>query len=108
MAIKKRKSKHIRNLVDTLFFYLVTFLSFGGLVLYLWVFTEIDDSLFALDIQKKTVEELMDEIYILQSEIDALSKPDVIAKKAQEKWGMVSAKPESISVHIKPGEFSSL
>ena len=77
-------------------------------MLYLWVYTEIDDSLYALDIQRETVEELLNDIHLLQSEIDALSRPDVIARKAKMNWGMVFAKPESISIHIKPGKLSSL
>jgi hypothetical protein len=108
MPNKKRNSKKVQNIIDTLFFYVVTCLSIGGLVLYLWVYTEIDDSLYALDIQRETVEELMNNIHLLQSEIDALSRPDVIARKAKMNWGMVFAKPESISIHIKPGELSSL
>jgi hypothetical protein len=72
------------------------------------VYTEIDDSLYALDIQKETVEELINDIHLLQSEIDALSKPDVIARKAKMKWGMVFAKPESISIYINADELSSL
>ena len=108
MLNKKRHSKKVQNIIDTLFFYLITCLSIGGLVLYLWVYTEIDDSLYALDIQRETVEELMNDIHLLQSEIDALSRPDVIARKAKMNWGMVFAKPESISIHIKPGKLSSL
>ena len=108
MLNKKRHSKKVQNVIDTLFFYLITCLSIGGLVLYLWVYTEIDDSLYALDIQRETVEELKNDIHLLQSEIDALSRSDVISKKAKMNWGMVFAKPESISIHINPGELSSL
>ena len=108
MPNKKRNSKKVQNIIDTLFFYVVTCLSIGGLVLYLWVYTEIDDSLYALDIQRETVEELMNNIHLLQSEIDALSRPDVIARKAEINWGMVFAKPESISIHINPDVLSSL
>ena len=79
-----------------------------GLVLYLWVYTEIDDSLYTLDIQKKTVQGLMDDIQSIQSEIDALSKPDVISQRAIKKWGMVFAKPETISVHMNSVDLSSL
>ena len=53
MRNKKRRSKKVQNIIDTLIFYLITCLSIGGLVLYLWVYTEIDDSLYALDIQRK-------------------------------------------------------
>ena len=108
MPNKKRYSKKVQNIIDTLFFYIITCLSIGGLVLYLWVYTEIDDSLYALDIQRETVEELMNDIHLLQSEIDALSRPDVIARKAKMNWGMVFAKPESISIHINPDVLSSL
>ncbi len=108
MLHKKRRSKKVQNIIDTLFFYLITCLSIGGLVLYLWVYTEIDDSLYSLDFQRETVEELKNDIHLLQSEIDALSKPDVIARKARMNWGMIFAKPESISIHINPDELSSL
>ena len=64
MPNKKRYSKKVQNIIDTLIFYLITCLSIGGLVLYLWVYTEIDDSLYALDIQRETVEELMNEIQV--------------------------------------------
>lgn len=83
-------------------------MALGGLVMYLWVYTEVDDSLYTLEIQKKTVQKLSDDIQFIQSEIDALSKPDVISQRAKEKWGMVFARPETISVHINSVDLSSL
>jgi len=108
MPRKKRRSKKIQNIIDTLFFYLITSVALGGLVIYLWVYTEIDDSLYALDIQNKTVQRLSDDIQSVKSKIDALSKPDVISQRAKEKWGMVFAQPETISVHINSVDLSSL
>ncbi len=107
MAKKYRRTKKIQSLLDTLFFYFITFLSIGGLIIYLWVYTEIDESIYALEIQKITLEDLLNDIHVLQSDIDALSSSNVITKKAKE-WGMVFAKPESISVHINPNNLSSL
>ena len=105
---KKGRSKKIKNVLDTLFFYFITFISIGGLVLYLWVYTKIDKSMYALEIQKLTLEELLDEINVLQSDIDALSKPNIVSEKVREKWKMETAYPESIEVYISSNNLKTL
>jgi hypothetical protein len=83
-------------------FFLVTIAMIGGLVAYLWVYTEVDEALIALEIQRKTVIELTDEIKKIHSEIEYLKRVDVISKKVYQELGMVVATPETIMVYIEP------
>jgi cell division protein FtsB len=104
MVTRKTKRMNLKqkNFLSTLVFFLVTITMIGGLIAYLWVYTEVDEALIALEIQSKTVIELKDEIKILHSEIQYLKRVDVISKKVNQELGMVVAMPETIMVYIEP------
>jgi cell division protein FtsB len=91
-----------KNILSTMVFFLVMIAMIGGLVAYLWVYTEVDEALIALEIQRKTVIELTDEVKKIHSEIEYLKRVDVISKKAYQELGMVVASPETIAVYIEP------
>ena len=60
MATKKRKrrSKKNREFFQTLLFFSTTILSITGLIFYLWVYTEIDETMLAIEIQNQVAVEL--------------------------------------------------
>jgi cell division protein FtsB len=78
------------------------------LIIYLWVYTEIDETLLAIEIQNSTANELQNEVNELQSIIESLSRPDVIARKAQKELNMVFTQPETLQIAIDPHLTSAL
>ncbi len=102
---KRRKlnqvSKH-KEFIQTLSFFLVTIFSIGGLIIYLWVYTEIDETMIAIEIQKATLSELNNSVKELKNEIELLNRVDRITSFARTKLGMVVAQPESVTVYVDP------
>jgi cell division protein FtsB len=96
----RRRSKRQKEYLQALSFFLVTVGSIAALIAYLWVYTEVDETLLALEIQHSTVEELTDEIQSLQSSIEYLQRADVISAKARTELNMRVARPESLVVYL--------
>ena len=88
---RKRRSKRIRDLIQGFLFFLSTIGTISCLILYLWVFKEIDESLLAIEIQATTARELSNEVSELTSKIDQLSRPDIIKSRSEKELGMVIA-----------------
>ena len=97
---RKRRSKRARDLIQSFIFVLFTIGSISCLIIYLWVFKEIDESLLAIEIQAMTVRELANEISELTSTIDQLSRPDIITARARKELGMVIAQPETLLIAV--------
>jgi cell division protein FtsB len=74
------------------------------LIMYLWVYTEIDETLLVIEIQNSTAKELQNRIYELKSQIESMSRADVIAKKAQDELKMVFTEPETLRITVTPGK----
>ena len=72
--------------------------------MYLWVYTEIDETLLVIEIQNSTAKELQNRIYELKSQIESMSRADVIAKKAQDELKMVFTEPETLRIKVTPGK----
>ena len=81
-------------------------MSIMGLIGYLWVYTEIDETLVAIEVQKATLAELNNSIKELQNNIALLERVDRITETARKGLGMVFASPETISVYIEPGNLA--
>ena len=105
---RRKKSKKQSELWQTTLFFVSTIAVIGCLIIYLWVYTEIDESLLAIEIQNSTVSEISNEIEELKSKIEMLSRPDVIAKKATDQLGMVVAHPEPLSIELNAGMLNTL
>ena len=100
--IKKRFSKKTKNFIHSLLFFSTTFVLISCLIIYLWVYTEIDETILSIEIQKATAEELQNTIDKLKSDIESLSRADVIADKAKKDLKMVFAKPETLRIEYDP------
>ena len=95
---KKRISKKNQDLIQSLLFFVSTIITICGLIIYLWVYTEIDESVLSIDIQRSTANELRNEIEELDSIIESLLRVDAISTKAQLELNMVYAHPETLIV----------
>ena len=102
----KRNARKQKEFIQTLSFFGITIASIIGLIAYLWVYTEIDETLIAIELQKATREELNNSIKDLQNDIALLGRVDRITDKARKDLGMVFATPETISVYIDPDNFA--
>lgn len=78
------------------------------LIIYLWVYTEIDETLLAIEIQNATAKELQNEINELQSTNESLSRSDVIAKRAQKELNMVFSQPETLQIYLNIDHLKNL
>ena len=66
--------------------------------MYLWVYTEIDETLLFTEIQTATVRELENEIYEIKNSIESLNRADAIAKRAKKELNMVFTDPETLNI----------
>lgn len=100
MSVVRRRSKRQQELIQTLTFFSFVLLLIGGLIGYLWVYMEVDETLLNIEIHNKTARALNNELKELRSEIDYLSRVDVISKKARTELDMVPATPETLIVYL--------
>ena len=97
---RKRMSKRTQNLFQSIIFFGSTILVISCLITYLWVYTEIDETLLFIEIQTSTVRELKNEIYELKNSIESLNRADAIAKRAKKELKMVFTDPETLNVFL--------
>ena len=97
---RKRMSKKTQNLFQSIIFFGSTILVISCLITYLWVYTEIDETLLFIEIQTSTIRELKNEIYELKNSIESLNRADAIAKRAKKELKMVFTDPETLNVFL--------
>ena len=100
IARKKRLSKQTQNIIQSIVFFTATIAVIISLIIYLWVYTEIDETILAIEIQNSTLTELRNNIDEIKNEIESLNRADVIAKKAKKELGMVFTQPETLRITI--------
>ena len=103
---RKRMSKKTQNLLQSIIFFGSTILVISCLIIYLWVYTEIDETLLFVEIQTSTVRELENEIYELKNSIESLNRADAIAKRAKKDLKMVFTDPETLNVFLNLNDLS--
>ena len=94
----KRISKKKQAILHNILFFTATFATIVCLIVYLWTYTEVDETILSIDIHNSTAKEFQNEINELQSEIELLERVDIIAKKAQNELKMVFTEPETLTV----------
>ena len=97
---KKRISKKTKNAIHSLIFFISTFALISCLIIYLWVYTEIDETILSIEIHNSTAAELQNTIEKLKSDIESLSRADIIAEKAKNDLEMVFTEPETLRIKI--------
>ena len=105
---RKRISKRSKDIIHSIIFFVSTVGLIISLIIYLWVYTEIDETLLAIEIQNSTARELSNELKEIKSEIESLSRPDIIAKKAKAELNMVFTEPETLLISINKNQIESL
>jgi len=99
-ATKKRRTRKNNDLIQTVIFFSSSILSIAGLIMYLWIYTEIDQTVINIETQKDVSKELRNSLSELEIEISRLSRGDRISRVARTELDMVPAKPETIMIYI--------
>ena len=95
---RKRISKKTKSMLQSIIFFISTIGIISCLILYLWVYTEIDETSLFIEIQTSTIRELENEIYELKSSIESLNRADAISKRAKKELKMIFADPETLNI----------
>ena len=69
------------------------------ITVYLASFIELDKTQSAIDFNKKTLIQLNEELTIIKNSVERMKRADIISKRAKE-IGLVSSKPETITINI--------
>jgi|TARA_B110000467_G_C18222167_1_gene423643 cell division protein FtsL len=104
MAKRKRRSKKSADFLQTLLFFITTMLSISGLIIYLWVYTEIDETMLTIEIQSQVTKELDNSLKELKMEVLNLSRSDRISSVARDQLSMVPAEPETLIIFINQNQ----
>ena len=97
---RKRISKKSKNIIQGLIFFFSTASIISSLIIYLWVYTEVDETTLAIEIQNATLKEFENQLFELRSETEFLSRVDIISKKAREEINMIVTEPEIFQIAI--------
>ena len=108
MIKRKRKSKKSSEFIQTLLFFMTTMLSISGLIIYLWVYTEIDETMLAIEVQNQVTKELDNSLKELKMEVINLSRSDRISSVARNELNMVPAEPETLMIFINKDQVGLL
>ena len=100
MIKRRRRSKKNTEFLQTLLFFFTTLLSISGLIIYLWVYTEIDETMLAIEIQNQVAKELDNTVKELKMEIAQLSRGDRISYVARTELNMIPSQPETLMIYI--------
>ena len=83
-------------------------LSISGLIIYLWVYTEIDETMLAIEVQNQVTRELDNSLKELKMEVSNLSRSDRISNVARKELNMVPAEPETLMIFINENQLNAI
>ncbi|MFH1853641.1 MAG: hypothetical protein ABIA75_14995 [Candidatus Neomarinimicrobiota bacterium] len=96
----RRNSKRKKEFLQTVTFFFISIFSITGLLVYLWVYNEINLTVRDIAALEKVEANLANGNRLLVNNIAQLERIDRITGIARDQLGMTSATPESIVVYI--------
>ena len=100
----KQKSKFNprkqRKFLHSIIPFSVVVVIISGLIAYLWISSEVDETLNELEIQQTFVVELNNDINNLKDDIEYLERVDVLTARAMNDLGMIFTAPETIAIYV--------
>ena len=102
---RKRTSKKSKNIIQGFIFFSLTTSIIISLIIYLWVYTEIDETTLAIEIQNATLKEFENQIFELKNETESLNRVDIISNKAHNEINMIYTEPEIFQIEIPKNKF---
>ncbi len=102
MAKQKAKfnPRKQRQLLRSIIPFTIVIAAISGLIAYLWISSEVDETLNELEIQQAAVVELNNDINNLKDDIEYLQRVDVLTARAMNELGMVFTAPETIAIYV--------
>ena len=100
MRSRRKSSFRNSNFFQGLLFFSGTVGSIFCLIIYLWVFKEIDESILAYEVQITTAKELKNQIDEIKNKVETLNRSDLITSRAKNELGMIPADPETLMIAI--------
>ena len=98
----RKQRQFIRSIIP----FTLVVVAISSLITYLWIYSEVDETLKELETQQSTVVELNDEISNLKDNIEYLLRVDVLTSRAKNDLGMVFTAPETIAIYVDKSTFN--
>ena len=76
--------------------------------MYLWVYTEIDETMLTIEIKNQVTRELDNSLKELKMEVLSLSRSDRISFVARKELNMVPAQPETLMIFINEDQLDKI
>ena len=89
-----------RQFLRSILPFTVVIAAISGLIAYLWISSEVDETLNELEIQQAAVVEINNDIGNLKDDIEYLERVDVLTARAKNELGMVFTAPETIAIYV--------
>jgi hypothetical protein len=97
VSTARKQKQLLRSIIP----YIFGIVFVAGILLYLWMYSEIDETLQETENLVLMVSELTDDINLLKDDIEYLTRVDVITNRAKMDLGMVFTAPETIEKPLK-------
>lgn len=98
----RKQRQFIRSIIP----FIVVVVAISGLITYLWIYSEVDETLKELEVQQSAVVELNDEISNLKDNIEYLLRVDILTSRAKNDLRMVFTAPETIAIYVDKSTFN--
>jgi len=92
----RKQRQFLRSIIP----FTIVVVAISGLIAYLWISSEVDETLNELQIQQVTVVDLNNEIGNLKDDIEYFQRVDVLTARAKNELGMVFTAPETIAIYV--------
>ena len=92
----RKQRQFLRSVIP----FILVVAAISGLIIYIWIYSEINETLKELEIQQTAVIELNDEINTLKGNIEYLVRVDVLTARASDELDMVFTAPETIAIYV--------
>ena len=95
-----------RQFLRSIFPFTIVLTTISGLIAYLWISSEVDETLKELEIQQAAVVNLNNDIGNLKDDLEYLERVDVLTARAKNELGMVFTAPETIAIYVDESTFT--
>jgi cell division protein FtsB len=92
----RKQRQFLRSIIP----FTIVLATISGLIAYLWISSEVDETLKELEIQQAAVVNLNNDIGNLKDDIEYLERVDVLTARAKNELGMVFTAPETIAIYV--------
>ena len=92
----RKQRQFLRSIIP----FTIVLVTISGFIAYLWISSEVDETLKELEIQQAAVVNLNNDIGNLKDDLKYLERVDVLTARAKNELGMVFTAPETIAIYV--------